>query len=221
MGIRSAVENIGEERALEYLKRYYTSGLYTGAHFESLVAGENLPGRFTAADLYAVSTLSVTVPVKAGIEILGSGATVFNGLLEEIPTTRISELSKDDFTEHLGPGSPAIRLWDLLRRNTTGQARWGIGPTTASKIMARKRPHLIPIQDSVVDVVIERGKGSGWKLWWEALSGDDALEQMADRLRREIDRPHLSTLRVFDVVLWMEGKSRGVVSTPDDEVTAK
>lgn len=85
--------------------------------------------------------------------------------------------------------------------------RWGIGPTLASKLMVRKRPHLIPIEDSVVDRVIERGRGDSWRLWWEAFQTEgDYLEKHATKLRVEIGRLELYILRVFDVMLWMWGK---------------
>ena len=99
-------------------------------------------------------------------------------------------------------------MWDLLRRNRPGDRRWGLGPTTTSKIIARKRPHLIPIEDSVVNRVIELGRGDSWRLWWEAFQAEgDYLEERATKLRAEIGRPELSTLRVFDVMLWMWGKA--------------
>ena len=74
--------------------------------------------------------------------------------------------------------------------------------------MARKRPHLIPIEDSVVNWVIELGQGNSWRLWWDAFQAEgDYLEERATKLRAEIGRPELSTLRVFDVMLWMRGKA--------------
>lgn len=74
--------------------------------------------------------------------------------------------------------------------------------------MARKRPHLIPIEDSVVDRVIKRGRGDSWRMWWEAFDAEgDYLEERATKLRGEIGRPYLSTLRVNDVMLWMRGQA--------------
>ncbi|WP_369415281.1 DUF6308 family protein [Brevibacterium permense] len=52
-----------------------------------------------------------------------------------------------------------MESWDLLPRNRPGESRWGLRPPTTSKSMARKRPHLLPIEDSVFDRVIERGAG--------------------------------------------------------------
>lgn len=74
--------------------------------------------------------------------------------------------------------------------------------------MARKRPHFIPIEDSVVNRVIGLGRGDSWRLWWETFQAEGVyLEERATKLRAEIGRPKLSTLRVFDVMLWMWGKA--------------
>ncbi|WP_211979098.1 DUF6308 family protein [Brevibacterium sp. W7.2] len=208
MGILDAVHGITETDAADLLREYYAKGAYTGAHFESIGAEPGKENVITAADLYSVSTLSVNVPAKAGIAILGQDAATFTGLLDQIPNVGIGSLSEADFERHLGTESKALELWDLLRRNLPGQRRWGIGPTTTSKIMARKRPALIPIEDSVVNRVIGLGRGDSWRLWWEAFNAEsDYLEERATVLRTEIGRPDLSTLRVFDVMLWMWGKA--------------
>src|SRR5699024_8637445 len=73
------------------------------------------------------------------------------------PQRRSQLVSEDEFDEHLRRDSVALRLWDFLRHNRPGDSKWKRGPTT-SKIMARKRPSLIPIEDSVVKDVI----GLGW-----------------------------------------------------------
>ena len=208
MGILEAVHRISDAEGSEFLRAYYRPGGYTGAHFETIGAALGAQDQFTAADLYSVSTLSVDVPAQAGIAILGDEASTFNGLLQQIPNVALSSLSEDEFDEHLGRGSAALQLWDLLRRNRPGDSRWGLGPTTTSKIMARKRPGLIPIEDSVVNDVIGLGRGDSWRLWWEAFNAEgDDLESRAAELRHEIGRPDLSALRVFDVMLWMWGKA--------------
>ncbi|SIJ87111.1 Uncharacterised protein [Mycobacteroides abscessus subsp. abscessus] len=208
MGILDAVHGITESDAADLLRDYYAEGSYTGAHFESIGAESGTENVITPADLYSVSTLSVNVPAKAGIAILGEEASAFTGLLDQIPNVAIGSLSEAEFERHLGPESKALELWDQLRRNQPGQRRWGIGPTTTSKIMARKRPALIPIEDSVVNRVIGLGRRDSWRLWWEAFNVEgDYLEARATALRSELGRPKLSTLRVFDVMLWMWGKA--------------
>lgn len=222
MTINRVISEITDQQAEEYLRVYYgiltskdteTIGPYTGSHFESLDRDiwENHPNRITGSDLYALSTLQISVPKTAGVGILGAEQSRISKLLAKIPDKRLEYLSAEDYEKHLGRESPAQELWDLLCRNNSGDKKWGIGSTTASKIMARKRPHLIPIQDSVVDAVIGRNKKNAWELWWNAFRNDSKLIGRADDFRKCIDdpqvtRPQLSTLRIFDVVLWMHGR---------------
>ncbi|MEP7738883.1 DUF6308 family protein [Nocardioides sp. 31GB23] len=80
-----------------------------------------------------------------------------------------------------------------------------VGPTTASKLYARKRPRLRPIYDSVVARVI------GTEQIWEPLRAylQDCPDLHGDliSLRTDAGLPDaVSPLRIFDVVAWMEGK---------------
>lgn len=225
MTIHDVMQNISDDQARYYLKKYY--GLlkpeadkakkkpYTGAYFESIDRDfwEDNPNRITGSDLYALTTLQISVPRDAGIGRLTNERQNIKKLLEKIPDNKLQELSSADFERYLGEDSPARKLWDLLCRNATGDPKWGIGPTTASKIMARKRPNLIPIQDSVVDDVIGRNKSDAWRLWWQSLTDRPALAERAARIRQvvqESDQPYpeLSTLRTLDIVLWMFGKDQ-------------
>lgn len=215
MSIRDAVTAISPENAKRYAEAYFAPdprfpgvGIFTGSHFESLGADQNLPNQITASDLLAVGTLSVNVPARANIALLGELAEEISGLLAQIPADiRMGELRDEpNFTAQLGPDSPALALWDLLRRNAEGESRWDVGPTIASKIMARKRPHLIPIEDSVVSRVIGQGEQNSWRLWWEALVADEYLEERASEVREHISRHQLSTLRALDIVLWSSGR---------------
>lgn len=215
MSIRDAVTAISPENAKRYAEAYFEPdarfpgvGIFTGSHFESLGADQNLPNRITASDLLAVGTLAVNVPARANIALLGELAENISSLFSQIPVDlRIAALrDESSFNDHLGPDSPAHALWDVLRRNAEDESRWDVGPTIASKIMARKRPHLIPIEDSVVSRVIGQGKQNSWRLWWEALVADEYLEERASEVREHISRPQLSTLRALDIVLWSSGR---------------
>lgn len=58
------------------------------------------------------------------------------------------------------PGSPAYELWALLCR-CGGQHRW----VMANKLLARKRPHLLPVYDNEVAALLQRPKGVWACLW--------------------------------------------------------
>lgn len=218
MTIREAVERISSEDAIELATAYYAASekhpgtlAYTGAHFETFSAEQNLESSVTADDLLAVQMLAVTVSGRAALGILGDSAGEISELLSEIEPELCLEGIEDEeqFDEVLGKDSPALKLWDLLRRNDAPAQRWRVGPTTASKIMARKRPRLIPIEDSVVNRVIQLSNQNSWRLWWEALRADGYLKERADEVKVAVGRTDLSTLRALDIVLWMWGTKNG------------
>lgn len=148
-------------RAAQLLRNYYTEILptgrvRTGARFDHWSAGGDSPGvmnQLTADDMLAASFLSVDFSRRASIGLLESRRTDIAALLSRIPAdVDLADMGKDEFNAVLGEGSPAWKLWDLLRGKKEGKPdeEWGIGPTKASKLMARKRPRLVPIWDSVV-----------------------------------------------------------------------
>jgi hypothetical protein len=83
----------------------------------------------------------------------------------------------------------------------------GVGPTVASKLLARKRPKLRPIYDSVVDAVTHTEERLWEPLWLELRKDNRALHQRLLRLHNAAELSHdVPALRVFDVVAWMDGK---------------
>src|SRR5699024_10431972 len=100
----------------------------------------------------------------------------------------------------LAPGSPADLLWSRLRELHR------FGPTTTSKLMARKRPRLIPVYDSVIRRAFQmNGSGAQWTFWHESLTAHDrSLHEYLLSLRAEAGlADDISALRVLDIVVWM------------------
>lgn len=95
--------------------------------------------------------LSVNVPGMAAIELLRDRAEEINSLLAEVGPDR-------DLAFEPGPIDPDWPAWRLNRRLRVID---DVGAVIASKLMARKRPRLIPIWDSVVAEV------TGTKRRWE------------------------------------------------------
>ncbi|GAA4375422.1 DUF6308 family protein [Paeniglutamicibacter cryotolerans] len=59
-------------------------------------------------------------------------------------------------------------LGNLLRRDEEGNL-WNMGATTVSKVTARKRPALVPIQDSAVMREFGATDATYWDQWWQAM----------------------------------------------------
>ncbi|WP_256106987.1 DUF6308 family protein [Streptomyces sp. ODS05-4] len=197
-------EAVTADRAVADLREYYdgttASGapLFTGSRFEHLGGGGDRPGAadtVTADDLIAVQTLSVQVHPEVALDLLeGDLGRRLARLLGEIPTGL--DLAAAD-AAHVDTSSPAEEAWALLEQ------RKHIGWVTAGKLLARKRPRLLPVYDQVVRCAVGR-PGGFWLALRDALRADDlALHHALTALRRRAELPEtVSALRVLDVVLW-------------------
>lgn len=194
------------ERAIGHLRRYFGLGdtpAYTGSRFESLGGGGDdaaTVNKITAEDIVSLSMLSIRMHGLAALQLLEDSdyVEVATELLTEIPTD--VDLA-DSELEMLAPGSPADRLWRHLRR------LYQVGQTTTSKLMARKRPRLIPVYDSVIARAFGlHGSGDQWNRWHALFTTDDRqLQKYMLDLRAEAGlSDNISALRVLDVVVWME-----------------
>ncbi|MGW3520595.1 DUF6308 family protein [Streptomyces hydrogenans] len=202
---------LSSERVVVDLRRYYGVGLssgmaaFTGSRFEHLAGGGDRPGiadRFTAEDLVAVQTLSVTVPVLVALDLLeGSLGARLSGLLQAIPWDIDMVDAEADI---LAEGSPADQAWHLLC------TQHGVNWVIAGKLLARKRPRLLPVYDRVVRCAVGRPP-SFWLALHTALREDDAaLHRRLLELRQVAGVPEtVSALRVCDVAVWMNHRALG------------
>jgi hypothetical protein len=205
-----ALQNPDDNRkALEYLRTYYEERpgtplgtYYTGARFDawdSAKSRERDVNRFTADDLVAVTFLSVAVPPKAAWELLIRRPGDFNKKLETCSDRDLVDVNPHEINEEW----PAWKLWNELRKLD------GVDRVIAGKLLARKRPRLIPVYDRIVKAVTG-GDSNYWEPLCRALRADDkALHRRLLRLRSEAGLSQsVSALRVFDVIAWMEGRNR-------------
>jgi hypothetical protein len=193
-----------QERAVESLRAYFAS--FTGRWFE--VCADPDPFSITSSDLVAVSMLGVTVPANAAAWLLGEGRTVVSALLRQIPTGRPIW----DPEVHLSPDGAAWRLWEEIRSGqwpANRREKSGMGRTKTSKLLAAKRPLLLPVWDSVVAEALlgpMPTSANWWALWQarlQAPDGDEIRRQVGALVAEVPEARHLSVLRILDVVIWM------------------
>ena len=204
MRLPQLLQTSDDSGAVEVLQRYYSLGAhrdspsFTGARFDDWDSTHSRccdTNRFTADDLVAVGLLSVDVPPAAAVQLLDTGATKFNRLLRELGGDR-------DLVDEIQPWSDDWAGWRL---SSELMALPGVGATTASKLLARKRPRLRPIYDSVVATVID--SQDIWEPLRKILTERNDLHPRLLRLRDQAGLTDaVSALRVFDVIAWMEGK---------------
>jgi len=84
----------------------------------------------------------------------------------------------------------------------------GAGWVTAGKLLARKRPALIPVYDNVVRCAFGWPQNA-WTALRNALRHDDgSFRAMLDSVRQGAGVPcHVTSLRVLDVAIWMRHRS--------------
>jgi hypothetical protein len=197
-------ELVATPRVAELVALYFEPEWgFAGSMFDQLLPAER--SEITAGDLLAVSLLDVRFSPLA-----------VRRLLREIPEVDQVEADDPPLAELLDPMSlPSdVSLWDAKDRHLDAARKvfrrfddmYGVGPVKASKLLARKRPLLIPIVDRVITAqLLVTGSRHSWTLLREALN-DAARRDAIDSLRPKHLGPGLiPTLRVLDVAAWMMG----------------
>jgi hypothetical protein len=194
---------LDDRAAVDDLRQYFALGqpdTFTGSHFETLGGGGSRTScrdTVTAEDLIAVELLSVRVPAWVAIDLLeGDLGRAVNEELRRLPTD--VDLGDDRAAEYIQKDGPADRAWRSLEKP------YQMGWVTAGKLLARKRPRLIPLYDGTVSCAFGTGRNF-WTWLHQQLRADDfAVTRALSRLRETAGIPSaVSDIRVLDVVLWM------------------
>jgi hypothetical protein len=188
------------EQVRRDLDRYFggqADSLFTGRWFDHFSALGD-PNRFEASDVIAADALLVRheVPPEAVAKLLITQPDQFNSLLREIPWAQdIWQMRRLD----LDVGSRASDLHDLLRDSLPG-VDW----VTAGKLLAAKRPRLIPILDKEVQAYLQPRQGLFWVSMYDELSDSSRRNTIAQVCEKVA--PHVTLLRRIDAALWMAAK---------------
>lgn len=163
---------------------------YAGATFDSLEP--NPPQDIVSADLLALNTLDTPVEAKAIRQLLGPGDTRQQALVQLAAIPAHTPLWEAD-DEIIGSAREA---WDLFKSTA------GFGWVRVNKLLARKRPNLLPVYDSVVRSWLGRPRPL-WEPLALALQDPDRRARI-ELLRKGTDGANqASLLRILDVAIWM------------------
>lgn len=191
---------IDDDRAAQMLGKYY-SGSYTGALFDiapSLRSDE--PNRLTAHDMAAVATLSVPLSGRAVAGLVDRSDELAEKL-KQVPDIDLAQADDD-------------ALSALYRLQGAVDEIDDIGHVTRSKLLAHKRPRLVPIRDQhVLGALMGVDHGPFTEPLRAALRADERIIEGLDELARGANLSGLSPLRVLDVVVWMT--AYGNAQVPD------
>jgi hypothetical protein len=181
--LRAGLTAAGLDRAVA---AYFRDPSFAGMTFTDL--GRNPPDEIVGDDLLAVALLDITWRPQVVRVLLGSQRQHLSQMLAVLP--QATDLWKaDDST--LGYIDV---LWGAL------MAIDGIGNASATKLLARKRPRLCPISDSVVIKAVDV-PGRTWDVLRCLLQDPDARAEI-EALRPDT-AAGASLLRILDVALWV------------------
>jgi hypothetical protein len=185
--LRKRLREVLDPPADQLLDQYYDPhGRFAGANFDTL--GVNELDRVGPDDLLAVSMLDIRIRPRALQRLLGPGQEQIAQLLTRLPT----EVDLWDATEDDHAAIDTADRW--LRRLD------GFGPVAASKLLARKRPRLVPVVDRVVLDELKQAHDAytacrhGLARWLD----DAHLQQRLHELSARLPDP-VSPLRALDV----------------------
>jgi hypothetical protein len=210
----SEAEKILKDYFLASLKqgdKFFPGPKFAGSQFDTLDGGgerTEVANQITPSDLVAVTMLSVEVKPQTALKILGPEEGRIAELLSRIPVS--VDLVDVDFHDqrysYMNPETgEAYEVWRLLTSFR------GISWVIAGKLMARKRPRLIPVYDRVVRDEIIRVEGHKPDSYWQWLQArlakdDKALHRQLIQLKESAQLSEsISPLRVFDVLVWKQG----------------
>lgn len=165
-------------------------GTYAGRWFEHF-SDLSDPNHLNANDIAACGTLSVEFDGRT-IDQLMKRSDEFDEMLALCPP-------RDTVLWELETGSydALSALYEFLRGID------GMGPVRTSKLLACKRPHAVPIRDSVVEALL--GAKDAWWGPWQIVVADAKLRELVDAVTPGGVPSGTSILRRLDVILWMHG----------------
>ena len=196
------------ERAVDLLGHYFTPCKFIGSRWDGFdpsgtrAASANV---FTSDDVASAALLNTPVPGHAVVHLLITQRERFAGLLEAVgPDRDFIDVDPDPSGKDM---APVYELYEALKTLPK------IGPTIASKLVARKRPRLFPIIDAELRQTVfyetRQDSYTGRELLHAAFSAQDRTlwKRLASYHSAASLPAEVSMLRVFDVLAWMEAKA--------------
>lgn len=183
----------------------------SGSLFDSFGGGGDRPdveNKITRDDVRAIAAVNAAMTAAAADRLLSEPTSArLEAWLRQLPTD-IDLWDAEDETLAV-----AAEAWSEIRSIHDAGATTVLGWSAANKLLARKRPRLIPLYDVKVRGVVGLSDGASW--WFslrEAMRLDGEDNEVRFRVgsaMREANVRNVSVLRGLDVILWSYALSDG------------
>jgi len=186
--------------AEQLLGAYLTPSLFTGALWDPSIQrrlGPDSCNVIEIEDLYAPALLSATIEKRSAMQIVEQRSTITGHLCSIPPDLTLWDADKAKVLESLAHAEDLAKLLDDIHH---------IGDTKASKLLAAKRPMLLPIWDKQVAYALGASRKMTWIQYWTAWRDDLTPEvvRKSESIAATSGQADLSPLRVLDIVIWMD-----------------
>ena len=217
----SANHPLWEDRLVRYFTHNQTGR--SGSIFETIGGrGDNpaIQDQMTYIDCFSVTCLSVEVPPHAAHKMVdGSSRAAISQALTALPVGVILNATS---WGHFGPA--VVALYDFL----LSDEHYKVGWVTAAKLLARKRPDLVPILENVVWHALgltSQPASTGWHFIASAVTNTAIAGELQTIQSRAVARitagqfPNALNARsiasfplhrVLDILIWEEHKGHFV-----------
>jgi hypothetical protein len=222
-GFASAVENVKS-----YFLGRTTQGsvLWAGSQFQAAGSGGDRPvscNDVDGMDVFAVTLLDIQWPAQTNANLtLGPWHdAIVHRLMQIRCNAAIYDNDAPELLRTLGTIGPVASAWREIELSYTEiNNRYGLGITKraagiactgTSKLLARKRPHLVPIFDSWIRERLRVTCRNYWDWYLEAFRNPVyGMNEFIEKVRQTVAPAdhdgflvHVSDLRIFDVIIWM------------------
>lgn len=171
---------------------------FAGSWFDVLgrLDGDDDADRITSDDIVAAHLVGAVVPPHTALALLTSHADVATDLLRRIPADLdLLDAEADVFAAD----STVSRLRESLQR--TGD---GLSVTSVSKLLARKRPGLVPMWDPTIFQATGADAVTYPEWVRRAVREEDGAlwTWLQEQVKAVPEASHLTPLRTLDILLW-------------------
>jgi hypothetical protein len=145
------------------------------------------PNRITEDDLRALGTLRP----RAVDRVQDRLERIAEALAATPTDVELHTLDTISYERMVGKWSPAQAVVDML------DATVHVASRDAIRLVARRRPALLPERDPLVDAALGIPTDrQAWRPWWRTLAADPRLIERLQQLRTQLDAPGVPLLRI-------------------------
>jgi hypothetical protein len=173
----------------------------------------DVSGSLTPADVLMANLLSLKLGWEEVVPLFAEGDGPAQSLREKLNIALTELAGTEHFEDYDSVEKLETAVASLAAANaaTTKVKNWT--PTTVSKVLHRRRPHIVPLNDSYVRafycVKTTESKLLRETLWRDLQGNKEWMSELASTVRTP-DGRKLTLLRLADILIWMDmrGKSR-------------